>query len=176
MRSFILLLLVVLNIGYSLGNGLGPTSFYFLPLKAVSIDRDALAVYAPGGSVGIHTTDTKKVFLMTWTDCSITITQQTNDAITLKSDYGRFVDLAPEGLRKEITAAMECEKIMKIEVNRAAFPTVVHAARQIIVCDKLHQLGGGFILTSQGMFESDGSLICGEPTAPANLFFPPRRP
>lgn len=68
------------------------------------------------------------------------------------------------------------DKIMKVKVNRAAFPTVVHAARQIIVCDKLHQLGGGFILTSQGVFQSDGRLICGDPTAPANLFFPPRRP
>jgi len=175
MRTLITSIVFALNIGSALCNGIGTTSFYFLPLKEVSVDRDALATYTPGGSVGVRTSEMGTIFSLTWEDSAITITHQDNNIEALKSDYGRFIDLAPEGLRKDITAAMECTKAFKVEVRRAGFPTLVHSARQIIICDKLNQLSRGFILTSLGIYYPDGRLICGEPTAPANLFFPPPR-
>jgi hypothetical protein len=90
-----------------------------------------------------------------------------------------FVDsrtLVPEKIRKEVTTAMECTKLLKVDVTRAGFPTIVQTARQIILCDKLRQLTGGFILTYQGVFYPDGKLICGDSAAPANLFLPPPKP
>ena len=154
-------------------NGLSPTKYYFFPAKAVTLDRDALAVCAPGGSVSVRDVEGESEFELTWSDSSIRVVLHPNNAEQLKADYGDFFKTVPESEQAIVQTAIQSKQRIEIIVSRAGFPSIIQSSRQVILLDKLNQLGEGIIFSYQGFYRADGSLIHGRDEAPQNYFYPP---